>query len=100
MRSKEAHNCPCSMKIDMELSENVYEFLVVYFPELDSEKDWKNLLDKNLECSFCLLNAALKIAKRSKYNPEITLKLARSKCIVTRMYYTRIVLKFFRRRTD
>lgn len=35
----DTHDCPCLMKIDMEKSRNVYDFLRVYYEEIESEED-------------------------------------------------------------
>ena len=32
----DTHDCPCLMKTDMEKSGNVYDFLRVYYEEIDS----------------------------------------------------------------
>ena len=44
----DTHDCPCLMKTDMEKSGNVYDFLRVYYEEIDSEEDWKDLSFSNL----------------------------------------------------
>lgn len=89
--------CPCLMKTDMEESENIYDFLKVYFWEIESEKDWGKLSLSNLGCSCCLLCAALKLVKKDKekYGEETIARLTVAKSIVSKRYFKYKLLKWF-----
>jgi hypothetical protein len=61
--------CPCSVKKDMETSEDVYIFLENFYEGLDTF-DWDRFGLADLECAYCLLQFATKLAEsdRPKYN--------------------------------
>ena len=87
-RVSDTYHCPCLMKTDMEKSGNVYDFLRVYYEEIDSEEDWKDLSFANLKCGYCLLCAALELAEadKEKYEKGTITKLAVAKAIVAERY--------------
>ena len=61
--------CPCSVKKDMETSEDVYIFLENFYEGLDTF-DWDRFGLADLGCAYCLLQFATKLAEsdRPKYN--------------------------------
>lgn len=89
--------CPCLMETDMEKSENIYDFLKVYFWEIESEKDWKKLSHLNLRCSYCLLSKALELVEKDKekYGKETVARLTVAKSIVSKRYFKYKLLKWF-----
>lgn len=93
----DTHDCPCLMKIDMEKSRNVYDFLRVYYEEIDSEEDWKDLSFSNLKCGYCLLCSALELARadEEKYGKETITKLAVTKSIASKRLFKYNPLKWF-----
>ena len=48
--------CPCSVKKDMETSEDVYIFLENFYEGLDTF-DWDRFGLADLECAYCLLQS-------------------------------------------
>ena len=85
------------METDMEKSENIYDFLKVYFWEIESEKDWKKLSHSNLRCSYCLLSKALELVEKDKekYGKETVARLTVAKSIVSKRYFKYKLLKWF-----
>ena len=62
--------CPCHMKKDMIASGDVYHFLEEYMGDLGDEAKWQKLKPSFLECTYCLLHTALKLARKDKYTYE------------------------------
>ena len=93
----DTHDCHCLMKTDMEKSGNVYDFLRVYYEEIDSEEDWKDLSFSNLQCGYCLLCSALELARadEEKYGKETITKLAVAKSIASKRLFKYKPLKWF-----
>lgn len=87
--------CPCRMKLDMILSKNAYDFISIYFWEIESNTNWEYLTAENIKCSYCLVHSALLIAQRDKYDKTKINKLATANKIIRRKYYTYKILKLF-----
>ncbi|MBX9186910.1 hypothetical protein HCG69_02235 [Bacteroides sp. K03] len=79
--------CPCSAKKDMETSEDVYTFLQNLYERLDTF-DWNKFGLADLECAYCLLQFAVKLAEsdRQKYNKNKISILTNTKNNVTEKF--------------
>lgn len=79
--------CPCSVKKDMEKSENVYMFFKEFFEEFETS-DWEKDTIADLECAYCLVQSALMTAKlnKRKYSNNKISDLTNAKNSITEIF--------------
>lgn len=84
--------CPCRAKIDIEKSKNIYAFLEDLYGDIETY-DWSKYDLTDLECAYCLVQAAFKRVKSNnqKYDTDKITKLTNTRHVLTEVYLNRIL---------
>ena len=79
--------CPCSMKARVEKTEDVYPFILEYYGEIKFKKKWTECPITELRCNNCILQSALRLAKKQNLEKKIIRNIAFACKLVYRRYY-------------
>lgn len=79
--------CPCRAKIDMENSSNILAFINDFYGDIES-MNWDNYCLEDIECAYCLMQAAIKITKSNehKYGINKICSLITAKNCITEIF--------------
>ena len=79
-------------KEDIEKSKNIYAFLEDLYGDIETY-DWSKYDLTDLECAYCLVQAAFKRVKSSnqKYDTDKITKLTNTRHVLTEVYLNRIL---------